>query len=62
MLLKSSEKIATGAAETTFVVMANPEANTPNAPTKANMAHDDGIRFNMPKSYSYVPLQTINRE
>jgi hypothetical protein len=52
MLLKSSEKIAAGAAETTFVVIANPEANTPTVATKANMARDDGKRLNMPKSYS----------
>jgi hypothetical protein len=52
MLLKSSEKIAAGAAETTFVVIANPEANTPTVATKANMARDDGKRLNMPKLYS----------
>jgi hypothetical protein len=52
MLLKSSEKIAAGAAETTFVVTAKPEANTPITPIKANMARDDGDQFNMPKSYS----------
>jgi hypothetical protein len=52
MLLKSSEKIAAGAAETTFVVTAKPEANTPIVATKANMVRDDWERLDMPKSYS----------
>jgi hypothetical protein len=52
MLLKSSEKIAAGAAETTFVAMAKPEANTAIAPIKASAARDDEERLNMHKSYS----------
>ena len=50
--MKSSEKIATGAAVTIFVVIAKPEANTAIAPIKANTARDDEERLDMSKSYS----------
>jgi hypothetical protein len=51
VLLKFSEKITVGAAEATCLVVANPEANTPSAPTNANMMRVED-RLNMPESYS----------
>jgi hypothetical protein len=52
MSLKFSVKITAGAAETIFVVIAKPEANTAIAPIKAHTARDDEERPNMHKSYS----------